>query len=201
MKRLLNTLYVTTQGAYLARERETVLVRSERQTRLRVPIHALDGIVCFGQVSMSPPLIGLCGERGVSVSLLSERGRFLGRWQGPVSGNVLLRRQQYRLADSQGSQARGQGAARRSWRPGPGRGGLAPGTGPDLPPGAGHGRRRARLRGRGLADLLRRLRPPHQGSRRGLCLSLAQPPPAPGQHQCPPFLPLHPPGPRRGLCP
>jgi len=101
MKRLLNTLYVTSQGAYLARERETVLVRSERQTRLRVPIHALDGIVCFGQVSMSPPLIGLCGERGVSVSLLSERGRFLGRWQGPVSGNVLLRRQQYRLADSQ----------------------------------------------------------------------------------------------------
>jgi CRISPR-associated protein Cas1 len=99
MKHLLNTLYVTTQGAYLAREGETVLVRVEEQTRLRLPIHTLAGIVCFGRVGASPQLMGFCGERGVSVSFLSENGRFLARVQGPVSGNVLLRRRQYRLAD------------------------------------------------------------------------------------------------------
>jgi CRISPR-associated protein Cas1 len=99
MKRLLNTLYVTTQGAYLAREGEAVVVRVEREEKLRIPIHTLDGIVCFGQVSCSPPLMGLCGERHVLISFLSERGRFLARVHGPTSGNVLLRRAQYRAAD------------------------------------------------------------------------------------------------------
>jgi len=99
MKRLLNTLYVTTQGAYLCREGETVCVRVEQETKLRVPIHTLGGIVCFGQVSCSPPLMGLCGERNVLISFHSEHGKFLGRVQGPVSGNVLLRRAQYRIAD------------------------------------------------------------------------------------------------------
>ena len=99
MKRLLNTLYVTTQGAYLAREGETVLVRVERETKLQIPVHNLGGIVCFGQVSASPPLMGLCAERGVAISFLTEHGRFLARVQGPVSGNVLLRREQYRRAD------------------------------------------------------------------------------------------------------
>ena len=101
MKKLLNTLYVTTQGAYLGREGETVQVRVEKETRLQVPIHTLSGIVCFGQVSCSPFLLGLCAERGVGVSLLTENGRFLARVQGPVSGNVLLRRQQYRWADDE----------------------------------------------------------------------------------------------------
>ena len=101
MKRLLNTLYVTTQGAYLAHEGESVLVRVEHETRLRVPIHTLGGIVCFGQVSCSPPLLGLCGDRDVTVSFLTEYGRFLARVQGPVSGNVLLRREQYRRADDE----------------------------------------------------------------------------------------------------
>lgn len=99
MKRLLNTLYVTTQGSYLAREGETVLVRVEGETKLRLPIHTLGSIICFGQVSCSPPLMGLCGERDVAISFLSERGRFFARIQGPVSGNVLLRREQYRRAD------------------------------------------------------------------------------------------------------
>lgn len=101
MKKLLNTLYVTTQGAYLGREGETVQVRVEKETRLQVPIHTLSGIVCFGQVSCSPFLLGLCAERGVGVSLLTENGRFLARVQGPTSGNVLLRRQQYRWADDE----------------------------------------------------------------------------------------------------
>lgn len=99
MKRLLNTLYVTTQGAYLARENETVVLRVEQETRLRVPLHTLCSIVCFGRVSASPALMHLCGERQVALSFLSEHGRFLGRVEGPLSGNVLLRRQQYRWAD------------------------------------------------------------------------------------------------------
>jgi CRISPR-associated protein Cas1 len=99
MKHLLNTLFVTTQGAYLCREGDTVLVRVEQETRLKVPIHTLEGIVCFGQVSCSPPLMGLCGERNVLISFMSEHGKFLARVQGPVSGNVLLRREQYRRAD------------------------------------------------------------------------------------------------------
>ncbi|MFC1836984.1 type I-C CRISPR-associated endonuclease Cas1c [Thermodesulfobacteriota bacterium] len=101
MKRLLNTLYVTIQGAYVSREGETVRVNVERQTKLRVPIHTLDGIVCFGRISCSPQLMELCGERGVGLSFLSENGRFRARVQGRVSGNVLLRREQYRRADDE----------------------------------------------------------------------------------------------------
>ena len=105
MKHLLNTLYVTSQGAYLAREGETVVVRLEKEDRLRVPIHTLGGVVCFGQVGASPALMGLCGERGVSLSFLSENGHFLARVQGPVAGNVLLRREQYRRADDDAAAA------------------------------------------------------------------------------------------------
>lgn len=100
MKHLLNTLYVTTQGAYLSKDGETVLVRVEKENRLRVPIHTLSGIVCFGLVSCSPPLMGFCAENNVALSYLTEHGAFLARVQGPVNGNVLLRREQYRRADS-----------------------------------------------------------------------------------------------------
>ena len=99
MKRHLNTLYVTTQGAYLAKDGETVLVRVDGETRLRVPIHNLGGIVCFGNVSCSPFLLGFCARRDVAVTFLTERGRFLARVLGSTSGNVLLRREQYRRAD------------------------------------------------------------------------------------------------------
>ncbi|MFO7898876.1 MAG: type I-C CRISPR-associated endonuclease Cas1c [Planctomycetota bacterium] len=99
MKRILNTLYVTTDGAYLARESSNVLVRVEKETRIRVPVHTLGGIVAFGRVSCSPSLMRLCAENDVAVSFLSRNGRFLARIQGPVSGNVLLRREQYRRAD------------------------------------------------------------------------------------------------------
>jgi CRISPR-associated protein Cas1 len=99
MKKHLNTLFVTTQGAYLAKEGETVVVKVENDIRLRVPVHTLGGIVCFGQVSCSPYLMGFCAERGVAISFLTEYGKFLARVQGPVSGNVLLRREQYRKAD------------------------------------------------------------------------------------------------------
>ena len=105
MKRHLNTLFVTTQGAYLAKEGETVVVKVNGKARLRLPIHTLDGIVCFGQVSCSPFLMGFCAERDVCISFLTENGRFLARVCGPVSGNVLLRRTQYRWADDPGRSA------------------------------------------------------------------------------------------------
>lgn len=107
MKHLLNTLYVTSQGAYLCRDGETVLVRVDGETKLRIPVHTLDGIVCLGsQVSCSPPLMGLCGERKVAISFISDYGRFWARVEGPVSGNVLLRREQFRRADDDAASAR-----------------------------------------------------------------------------------------------
>ncbi|WP_420267182.1 CRISPR-associated endonuclease Cas1, partial [Candidatus Magnetominusculus dajiuhuensis] len=99
MKRLLNTLYVTTQGAYLTKEGETVVVKSGDDTKAKLPVHNLGSIVCFGQVMASPALMGFCAERGVAISFMTEYGRFLAKVQGPVSGNVLLRREQYRRAD------------------------------------------------------------------------------------------------------
>ncbi|MDI6757920.1 MAG: type I-C CRISPR-associated endonuclease Cas1c [Endomicrobiia bacterium] len=99
MRKYLNTLFVTTQGAYLSKEGETVVVSVEKENRLQVPIHTLGGIVCFGQVAMSPFLMGFCAENNVSVSFLTEYGRFLAGVRGKTSGNVLLRREQYRLAD------------------------------------------------------------------------------------------------------
>jgi CRISPR-associated protein Cas1 len=99
MKPLLNTLFVTTQGAYLAREGLTVAVSVEHETRVRIPIHTLQSIVCFGIVSCSPFLLQLASEHGVSVTFCTEHGRFIARMQGPVSGNVLLRRAQYRATD------------------------------------------------------------------------------------------------------
>ena len=99
MKKHLNTLFVTTQGAYLAKDGETVAVRIDGEVALRVPLHTLGAIVCFGNVGCSPFLMGFCGERNVGLSFLTENGRFLARVQGPVSGNVLLRREQYRRAD------------------------------------------------------------------------------------------------------
>jgi len=99
MKKHLNTLFVTTQGAYLSKEGETTVVKVDGEIRLRVPVHTIAGIVCFGNVSCSPYLMGFCAENNVAISFLTEHGRFLARVQGPVSGNVLLRREQYRKAD------------------------------------------------------------------------------------------------------
>lgn len=100
-----NTLYVTTQKAYLAREGTNVLVRVAGETRLRVPVHTLGAIVCFGNVGCSPFLMGMCGQSGVGLSFLSEHGRFLARVQGPQSGNILLRRAQHAATASPGQAA------------------------------------------------------------------------------------------------
>jgi CRISPR-associated protein Cas1 len=99
MRKLLNTLYVTTHGSYLAKDGDNVVVKVENQERFRVPIHTLESIVCFGFMGASPSLMALCAERCVSLSFLSEQGFFLGRVTGKISGNVLLRRKQYQMAD------------------------------------------------------------------------------------------------------
>jgi CRISPR-associated protein Cas1 len=99
MKRFLNTLFVTTQKSYLKKEGETVVVKVGKEKKARIPIINLQGIVCFGNVAISPFLMGLCAQRGVTITHLSEYGRFLARIQGPVAGNVLLRKEQYRISD------------------------------------------------------------------------------------------------------
>lgn len=110
MRRLMNVLYVTTQDSYLALDGENAVLRVEQETRFRMPLHNLESIVCFGHVNVSPPLMGHCMECGVPIAFMSMHGAFLARVSGRVSGNVLLRRRQYRLADSE--EAAGRLAAR-----------------------------------------------------------------------------------------
>jgi CRISP-associated protein Cas1 len=105
MKHLLNTLYITTPGAYLSKEGETVLVKVEHETRLQVPAATLEGIVCIGGAGFTPQLMELCAEKGVTITFLTEGGRFMSRITGPISGNILLRKEQYRRADDAGKTA------------------------------------------------------------------------------------------------
>jgi CRISP-associated protein Cas1 len=95
----LNTLYVITRGASLHRDHLTVQVKVERQIRLAVPIHQLESVAVFGGVHVTPAVMALCAERGVAVSFHSESGRLMCRVDAPCSGNVLVRREQYRRAD------------------------------------------------------------------------------------------------------
>ena len=99
MKRFLNTLFIMTQEAYLKKDGETVTVLVDRKVKLRVPLLTIQGIVCFGNVLISPFLAGAAAEQGVTITFLSEYGRYLARVEGPTSGNVLLRRAQYRISD------------------------------------------------------------------------------------------------------
>lgn len=99
MKQHLNTLFLTTPGAYLAKEGQALAVRIERETRLRVPVHTIGSVVCLGRATLSPAAMALCAESGVAVLFLTDHGRFLARVSGFTPGNVLLRREQYRVAD------------------------------------------------------------------------------------------------------
>lgn len=99
MKKLLNTLFVTSEDAYLSLDGENVVVNRDRQVTARFPLHALSGILCFSYAGASPALMGACAKRDVSLAFCSPRGRFLARSCGESSGNVLLRRMQYRIAD------------------------------------------------------------------------------------------------------
>ena len=100
MKRHLNTLFIVTHGTYLSKEGQAVKVQIKGETRLRVPLISLDGIVCFGGIGCSPSLMAACAEAGVSISFHNQYGRFKAAVTGYSAGNVLLRRTQYRTADS-----------------------------------------------------------------------------------------------------
>lgn len=101
MKKLLNTLYVTSEGAWLHKDGQNVVVKVEGAERGRAPAHLLGQIICFGQVSVSPPLMSFCAQGGISISFLNPYGRFLARVEGPQSGNVLLRRAQHRQTEDE----------------------------------------------------------------------------------------------------
>lgn len=95
---LLNTLYVTTPETYLHLENDTIRIEVERTTRLRVPLHHVGTVVCFGNVLLSTPLVHRLADDGVGLVLLDSNGRFKARLEGPVSGNVLLRQAQHQCS-------------------------------------------------------------------------------------------------------
>lgn len=99
MRRHLNTIYVTTENAWLRKDGANLVVEAEGAERGRAPLHMIEGVVCFGRLGASPALMAACAESGVALSFLTPQGRFLSRIEGPRTGNVLLRRAQYRIAD------------------------------------------------------------------------------------------------------
>ena len=100
MRTHLNTLFITLEGAYLRKDGAAVEVRHEKQTKLRVPLHNLDGIVCFAwDCTASAALMGACAEADVALSFHTPHGKFLAAGRGFTSGNIHLRRAQYRAAD------------------------------------------------------------------------------------------------------
>ena len=99
MRKLLNVLYVTTPNSYLSKDGMNVVVSVNQEEKLRIPIVNIEGIVAFGYLGASPGLMKLCADNGVSLSFLSPGGRFIGRFQGPVHGNVLLRKAQYQASE------------------------------------------------------------------------------------------------------
>ncbi len=100
MKKLLNTLYVTTEGASLRKDGENLVAEVDGAERARVPLHMLGSVVVFGAIYVSPPLIQACAGAGLTIVLLDRAGRFQARIEGPVSGNVLLRHEQYHVSDA-----------------------------------------------------------------------------------------------------
>ena len=101
MRKLLNTLYVTTPEAYLTKDGLNVVVSVEKEERFRIPIMNIEGIVTFGYMGASPGLMKLCMDNNVSLSFMTPQGRFIGRLQGATRGNVLLRKKQYSLAEDE----------------------------------------------------------------------------------------------------
>lgn len=106
MRKLLNTLYVTTPETYLSLEGENVLVLLGDEEKLRLPLHTLESIAYFGYKGASPALLGACAARGVRMSFFSVSGRFMAAVCGNENGNVLLRRMQYRIADDEDQSVR-----------------------------------------------------------------------------------------------
>ena len=105
LKKLLNTFYITKQGSYLRKEGDTIVVEFEGNVAMRIPLHNLSSIIAFGNVMVSPFLLGACAEKGICVSMLTEYGKFLARVEGPVSGNVFLRVAQIRAYENKEKKA------------------------------------------------------------------------------------------------
>ena len=101
MRKLLNVLYVTSSDAYIALDGENVVIRKDDREALRMPLLNLEGIVTFGYTGASPALMGACAKRNISLCFMTANGRFLARSVGEVRGNVLLRKQQYRVSDDE----------------------------------------------------------------------------------------------------
>lgn len=99
MRHLLNTLFVTSEDAYLSLDSENVVVSRDKQEAGRFPLHNLSGIISFSYAGASPALMGACAAREIGLAFCTPRGRFLARTTGCSNGNVLLRRMQYRAAD------------------------------------------------------------------------------------------------------
>ena len=99
MRKLLNTLYVTSPDTYLALEGQNVMVYREEELLLRIPLHTLEQILYFGYKGASPALMGACAEHGIRLAFLTPHGRFLAAACGRSQGNVLLRLQQVRASD------------------------------------------------------------------------------------------------------
>lgn len=102
MRKLLNSLYVTTPEAYLSKDGLNVVVSVKQQEVFRIPAINIEGIVTFGYMGASPGLMKLCSDSGISLTFLSPNGRFVSRVQGATHGNVLLRKAQYALSDDEG---------------------------------------------------------------------------------------------------
>ena len=101
MRKLLNTLYVTNPDAYLRKKDDAICVFLDEQVVMSIPFHLLESVVLFGHAGCSTSIMATCAEKGISVVLLDEGRKFKARVEGPVSGNVLLRREQYRRADDE----------------------------------------------------------------------------------------------------
>lgn len=101
MKKHLNTLYITSDDAYVRKERETFVVEVNNEKVFQAPIHSIENIVCFGFKALTPALMGFCAENSVGISYLSEHGKFLARVSGAQQGNVLLRKAQYAISDNE----------------------------------------------------------------------------------------------------
>ena len=101
MKKLLNVLYITTPETFLALDGENIVLRKDEGVAMRVPLHNLENVVCFGYPGTSPALMGACAERNIGLCFLTPYGRFLARVTGKVQGNVLLRKKQYFVSERQ----------------------------------------------------------------------------------------------------
>ena len=99
MKQLLNTLFVTSEDILLGLDGENVVARRKESTVARYPLHTLQSIISFSYIGATPALMNACAERNIGLSFCTPRGRFLARVSGLQNGNVLLRREQYRIAD------------------------------------------------------------------------------------------------------